>query len=282
MKNINIILFSTLFIFGLSITYAQLGINTKSPTRNTVLDLQSDNALEAQGFGLPRVDLLNETDQTNTTIAPKDGLMVFNLGNNGLPEGVYTWYNNRWVLNSNETLGEISPRFLVKLGTDFILDNQGIAPVILEKITGFNKVFDVFNVYNTATSTFTLAEVGLYNVKISFDYSILNEVLLSVSSGRLPILLYGIYNDTDSQWVFRRYEFLIIDRLLDASVGQNVFTEGFVELTQGKTYSFRMATNLDSQQVADDIVTLTINALNSGSTGTSDATFLQLSKVIGL
>lgn len=282
MKNINIILFSTLFIFGLSITYAQLGINTKSPTRNTVLDLQSDNALEAQGFGLPRVDLLNETDQTNTTIAPKDGLMVFNLGNNGLPEGVYTWYNNRWVLNSNETLGEISPRFLVKLGTDFILDNQGIAPVILEKITGFNKVFDVFNVYNTATSTFTLAEVGLYNVKISFDYSILNEVLRPEFEGRRPSLLYGIYNDTDSQWVFRRYEFLIIDRLLDASVGQNVFTEGFVELTQGKTYSFRMATNLDSQQVADDIVTLTINALNSGSTGTSDATFLQLSKVIGL
>lgn len=282
MKNINIILFSTLFIFGLSITYAQLGINTKSPTRNTVLDLQSDNALEAQGFGLPRVDLLNETDQTNTTIAPKDGLMVFNLGNNGLPEGVYTWYNNRWVLNSNETLGEISPRFLVKLGTDFILDNQQNGPVILEKITGFNKVFDVFNVYNTATSTFTLAEVGLYNVKISFDYSILNEVLLSVSSGRLPILLYGIYNDTDSQWVFRRYEFLIIDRLLDASVGQNVITEGFVELTQGKTYSFRMSTALATQQVVDDIVTLTINALNSGSTGSSDATFLQLSKVIGL
>jgi len=271
----------TMAFLGFNTAIAQVGIGTDTPTDNTVLDMQSNtSALESKGLGLPRVDLTNFTDQANTTVAPKDGLMVYNLGNNGLAEGVYTWYNNQWNFNANETetQGSIIPRFLVKLNSDYELFTQDPSNPPLEQVTGFNVIYDILTDYNTFNDTFTVSETGLYKIELNFDYTITdNTIDLPNATSIRPYILYGIYNDTDSEWAYRRYEYLMIDRLTTSTSGQSVVGGGYAQLVPGKTYSIKM--NADVMQ---DNATVTIKATNGGSTGTSDATFLNINKMSGI
>lgn len=93
------LIFSILFLGIINQLTAQTGIGTTVPHPSTVLEINSSEQMG--GVLLPRVNLLNNTDQT-TVPNPIAGLMVFNTQNSGTgtnrieANNFYIWDGTRW------------------------------------------------------------------------------------------------------------------------------------------------------------------------------------------
>src|SRR5690554_4150720 len=89
-----------LFFFSF-IGFAQVGINTTNPDPSSMLDISSSN----KGLLVPRVALIDPTDQA-TILSPAKGLLVFKTGEDtNMPEGFYYWDETEWVQLINNLSG---------------------------------------------------------------------------------------------------------------------------------------------------------------------------------
>lgn len=77
---------------------AQTGIGTTTPNASAKLDVYSTN----KGFLPPRVILTSTTDAT-TIASPAEGLLVYNLGSDGLQSGYYYWNGANWATIATAT-----------------------------------------------------------------------------------------------------------------------------------------------------------------------------------
>lgn len=111
MKKIIYIL--TFFVFVLSNTYAQVGINT-IPDDNAILHVESTNL----GVLFPRIQLQRVDTQEPLEGNVPDGTIVFNKsdfgsGSEKILKGYYTWYQNKWrsllLYETNYKVAKYSP-----------------------------------------------------------------------------------------------------------------------------------------------------------------------------
>ncbi|PZD78085.1 hypothetical protein [Mesonia sp. K7] len=76
-------------------TYGQVGIGTAMPDPSAQLDVTV--AAGDKGVLLPRVALINTTDQTTITNGNVESLLVYNTATqNNVTPGYYYWYNGSW------------------------------------------------------------------------------------------------------------------------------------------------------------------------------------------
>lgn len=95
--------FIILFI-GISIILSAqgVGIGTQNPDNSALLELDVSGIMPKKGLLLPKVNLLNKTDQV-TIVNPAKGLLAYNLANTESDETavsanrIYYWDGVRWV-----------------------------------------------------------------------------------------------------------------------------------------------------------------------------------------
>lgn len=99
---------SGLFIFFQTNIGAQVTIGAGiKPREGSLLDIKQDNTTGNNpnadgGIGLPRVQLLSFTELIVDVEPNKSnyvGLTVYNIGNENIPEGIYFWDGEKWVLS---------------------------------------------------------------------------------------------------------------------------------------------------------------------------------------
>lgn len=102
--------------------------------------------------------------------------------------------------------------------------------------------YDRNDAFNPTTGEFTVAESGLFRLRLSLNYTTNNGSLLSVNGlDATPYMILGIWNNTDSKAEAEFYvtpDYLYEFSTTDAGVAR-VF-ETFVTLSTGKTYLFNM------------------------------------------
>lgn len=81
---------TSLLLFAMGFTYAQVGIGTTAPNASSMLDITSTNS----GLLIPRVALTSASDVT-TIASPVTSLLVYNSGFS--PNGYYYWNGSLWV-----------------------------------------------------------------------------------------------------------------------------------------------------------------------------------------
>lgn len=81
---------TSLLLFVIGFTHAQVGIGTTSPNAASMLDITSTNS----GLLIPRVALTSTSDVT-TIASPVTSLLVYNSGFS--PNGYYYWNGSLWV-----------------------------------------------------------------------------------------------------------------------------------------------------------------------------------------
>lgn len=74
-------------------------VGTTTPNSSSALDVTSTN----KGFLPPRVTLTSTTD-VSTIVNPAEGLLIYNLGSNGLQAGYYYWNNANWAIIATSTV----------------------------------------------------------------------------------------------------------------------------------------------------------------------------------
>jgi hypothetical protein len=83
-----------LFFFFLSYAEAQVGIGTNTPNASAMLDIESPD----KGVLIPRIALINTTDNTTITNGNVLGLVVFNTATrNDVSPGFYYWNGTQWL-----------------------------------------------------------------------------------------------------------------------------------------------------------------------------------------
>ena len=94
-------LLTLILIFSVSITFAQVGINTTDPADGSILDITSSD----KGIFIPRVELTNLTTMAPITgiannptdLANAEGLMVYNTSTTTGP-GFFVWSGTNWII----------------------------------------------------------------------------------------------------------------------------------------------------------------------------------------
>lgn len=71
--------------------FSQVGINTSNPDPSAILHVEASN----KGILIPRVNITNINSQSPISSIPKDGLLVYNLGNAAeTSQTLYSWDSN--------------------------------------------------------------------------------------------------------------------------------------------------------------------------------------------
>ena len=142
------ILFFTI-IFQFSFLLGQVGIGTSTPNASSVLDIDVSGINPKKGFLLPRLQLLNNTDNT-TVDKPAVGLLVYNIADSGsgtnkvFANMYYFWNGTEWLslTDIEEVKRELLPQvFFIAEPNNGITtpqntiigtDNINTAPVLLK------------------------------------------------------------------------------------------------------------------------------------------------------
>lgn len=93
-------LFLLLLICAPLFSFSQLAINTTGAeaTSSAMLEIQSND----KGILIPKMVISSVTDNTSPINLPADGLLIYNTGGAGVPEGFYYWARARWNLMTND------------------------------------------------------------------------------------------------------------------------------------------------------------------------------------
>lgn len=88
----NIVLTLSLMMVGL-MGFAQTGVGTPTPDPSAQLEIESSD----KGILIPRVELIETTDNTPVGSNVASSLMVFNtIEQNDVKPGFYYWYSGKW------------------------------------------------------------------------------------------------------------------------------------------------------------------------------------------
>src|SRR5699024_108344 len=90
LKRLGFIVWSLFFSLSLQ---AQMGVGTDMPDPAAELEIKSTN----RGLLIPRIALIDQTDQTTITAGNIESLLIYNTTTNTtLQPGFYYWYNKKW------------------------------------------------------------------------------------------------------------------------------------------------------------------------------------------
>lgn len=167
MRRFNFLLF---ILFSISLTYAQVGINTASPNESAILDVASNE----KGVLFPRMDL-GDLNQSAPVTNPATGLIVWNTDavSNGARQGLYLWEGSSWAKLSTgaATATTSSSAYAeIKLGAtaSFNVTNN------VQKIPGAtaNKTVTTNSSITSADNnlSFTSASGGLFKLTYTLTY----------------------------------------------------------------------------------------------------------------
>ncbi len=173
---------------------ASVGINTSNPDPSSILEVSAEPAPHSsvtskKGLLIPRVSLLNSTDQT-TIPTPAKGLMVYNTADKGVfPNNVtannyYFWDGAKWMAMPLKSFVEeaVKARVYYIEDTDtqtFIKDqfNYTVTDGIKYQTVTFPSA-EKINVGNIITNkgngTFTVNVSGLYDFSAFVNYNPMN------------------------------------------------------------------------------------------------------------
>ncbi len=177
MKNIYTLILVCNLIGSLSL--AQVGIGTDNPSVGASIEMVSTD----KGLLIPRVSLLNNTDQT-TVASPAKGLIVFNLVDNGtgtdqvLKNNFYYWNGVNWdlIVNADLLNSKINNLNIPQLagymykGNAQQFSNPTAADNILEfanaaNVSQFNTEYLELNPSDATKSTFKINKTGRYGIE---------------------------------------------------------------------------------------------------------------------
>lgn len=228
-------------------SYAQVGINTKTPQKT----------LHVNG-SLQLVNELNVGGNTSTTgSAGNEGQVLKSNGPGKAP----SWQNLAGVPNATGTVIVVDGEFIVaqEIVVQMTADYTAAASSGTDAIGNLtNEIIDNENRYSGSASTnsFTVSANGVYQVTMNAQ--------LSANNGSAPVV--GIWNDTKNEWVAR-----VNDRFT-ASNGQlqtyTLITS--IPMLTSDTYSFRINNTASS---------VTVKHLSSGGTGSGPVTQMSLKRL---
>ncbi|BAO54406.1 tail fiber domain-containing protein [Nonlabens marinus] len=87
------IILSSVFLLSTFLSLSQVGIGTNSPSSASLLDIQA--ASGDKGIMIPRVNIVNLSNQAPIVGAIEESLLVFNL-NDATGKGFYYWSGSKW------------------------------------------------------------------------------------------------------------------------------------------------------------------------------------------
>lgn len=288
-----------LFIILLFVhTNAQVGINTTAP--KTTLDIRaindngtivgSNNSLD--GVSLPRVKTLqNPGIVGGQLIYLTEDWGKYNKGTHVWDASIPDWI----ALESPKGTANIV--WAGKLNQNFIQSTNAGGISTSTRIQGsmVTDMVDDLNLYDNTTGIFKPQESGIYRIEIKHDYTYVNVNTSSrtyltapnYTTSLNPYTLYGLYDETEGNWIFRNYEYNIEDRLMGygsdtgGAAGKSCYTIGYIALNSTHNYAFYFVSSISNTDW-DAGKRIVIASKNSGTTGSSDATYFVLQKVQGL
>ncbi|GEM_PF-2754941 len=277
---------------------AQVGINTEEP--KTTFDVRATNDdgtnvgsnLSSDGVTLPRVNTLENPGLVG-------GQLVYLTENWGkYSRGTHVWDESipDWVMLESPK-GTANIVWSGKLSQNFVQSENpgGISSNTRIQGNMVTDMVDEFNMYDNTTGVFHPLENGVYRIEIKHDYTYMDidtdtRTYLTPSNPTIslnPYTLYGLYDETAGNWIFRNYEYNLTDRSMGyggtggGAAGRSCYTIGYVDLDSTHNYAFYFVSRItDNDWNAGKRII--IAAQNSGTTGSSDATYFVLQKVQGL
>jgi hypothetical protein len=144
-----------------------------------MLDISSND----KGVLIPKMVINSISDNTSPVNLPADGLLIYNTGSVGVPEGFYYWAGARWNLMTND-LSEVTTSQISQLyETAELYENNGFSSPTTINLTS-NAVFygwitasegETFGNTSTNTSSSTadqiiVGEDGLYEIELSLSF----------------------------------------------------------------------------------------------------------------
>lgn len=130
---------------------SQTGIGTTTPHVSAKLDVTSTN----KGFLPPRVTLSSVTDAT-TIPTPATGLLVYNLGSEGLKAGYYYWNGSNWATIATAS----SPDQTL----DYVSVQSSGQTVVTGNTIMYNTTLSGNIPYNSSTGNFSLIAGKTYRL----------------------------------------------------------------------------------------------------------------------
>jgi hypothetical protein len=214
------IFLSVLLILFCVLNYAQVGINTDSPSSSAILEVSADSPPGSstntkKGFLPPKVSLKNTLD--NLTIPdPAKGLFVYNTADAGVfpnevsKDNYYFWNGNSWVklMNTQEVLKAVKPRVFYVEGNDFqYFDEEDMnsfnttPPVNL--VTFSNPIINTDNIVSldNTTSIFTINLTGMYEISAFVNYNPMAKAIIGTNHNKRAFLNVKIQKLTNGSWV---------------------------------------------------------------------------------
>lgn len=198
-------LFASCFLFSQT---RSVGINTNTPDASAILDINATppSSTQKRGFLLPRIALLNLTDQV-TIPTPAKGLLVYNTADAGVyPNNVtannyYFWDGAKWMAMPLRNFVEdaVKPRifYIEDNGTQTFtqaqINSQTANVTPTDNLVVFSGTPQI-NVANTITangnSTFTINVSGLYDFSAFVNYNPMNVTSINHTGATVPTSIY--------------------------------------------------------------------------------------------
>ncbi|MCQ9639531.1 hypothetical protein MP478_09020 [Chryseobacterium sp. WG14] len=275
MKNNKLLIVT--FTLVSSMIFGQVGINTSTPqaTLDVVAKVPTGSAANVDGILVPRID--RQRAQSMSSVPVSTLVYVNNIGTgtatgttvNIDKVGFYYFENGIWQkmqpingpsdLTSAGTVIYTNGRTIVAqeitalMSDDFSITATS-APTVGSYIGNLNvEIIDNENSYtSTATwNNFRVKENGVYSIIMNLQ---LTDTKASVGSLG-PVI--GLWDDVSNQWVAR-----VNDGYPTAGRLQTYTLITSINLRNDRTYSFRASPHFNN-----GTETLTIKAINTGSTG---------------
>lgn len=270
-----------LFLGGVLVSHAQVGIGTLQPNESSQLEIVASN----KGILIPRVPLTSITDATTITKGNVESLLVFNTTNSAdIKPGYYYWYDNRWarLVNQNDIqdldTNTKNESFTVNNGSLILKDSDGNTVSI--PLTDVNIITTLVN-NNNGTYTYT-SEDGTVTV-INVVADVINNFQQIVDNSTVNNILKQIIKNNAGNVSYDGTSFTYIDnsgatqtinvknivqanQKVDTFVGNNPITvtsAATPNATGGKDYTIAVATangtNLGVVKQAANNPSVTIN-----------------------
>lgn len=218
----------TLFLAPDNMLFAQVGVNTVSPSASAALEISSDN----KGILIPRVALTGSDDTTTITPSATTGLLVYQTvtagsGATQVTPGFCYWSGSRWRRLKNR---------------GYSLEFEQTAAVTAN---GFSDPLTTYDLPGLDSGTFTPTFTGVYQIMATGYYSANNKTMSTsdgASQGSFLIVMQtggsGSYTSLRQQYVSSSSKETGSTDL--QNLAQSVLLVYNVTLTAGTTYRIKV------------------------------------------
>lgn len=143
-------------------TKAQVGINTTTPDKDAILDIQASN----KGFNIPTFSLSSRNDTSFLAAPPKESLVMYNTNNSPSLVGgkaLYFWSGTKWDFVFNEMNSNLFEN-LVKYQSA-VTNNTYSSNVYTE--TTYNKGQSLYTTTSPTTTNWTVLNELTQNLEVN-------------------------------------------------------------------------------------------------------------------